>query len=104
METPTTRSPLPRILGALTVVTLLASIPFLVLGLDTPLPETAFGFRGWELVLGSAFLLAGVLIAMRVPANPIADRLAALGGELPIRSSLGVGSTIVGSVHVGSGP
>ena len=33
----------------------------------------------------------------------IADRLAALGGELTIRSSLGVGTTILGSVPVGSG-
>ncbi len=72
-------SRLPWILGALTMVTLLASIPFLVLGLDTPLPETAFGFRGWGLVLGSALLVAGVLIATRVPANPIGWILVASG-------------------------
>ena len=72
-------SRLPWILGALTVVTLVASIPFLVLGLDTPLPETAFGFRGWGLVLGSALLVAGVLIATRVPANPIGWILVASG-------------------------
>jgi signal transduction histidine kinase len=79
METPTTRARLPWILGALTVVILLVSILFLVLGLDTPLPESAFGFRGWGLVLGSAFLVAGVLIATRVPANPIGWVLVASG-------------------------
>ena len=80
-------SRLPWILGALTVVTLLASIPFLVLGLDTPLPETAFGFRGWGLVLGSALLVAGVLIATRVPANPIGWILVASGLGTAVQES-----------------
>ena len=79
METPTTRSRLPWILGAVTVVILMASIPFLVLGLDTPLPESAFGFRGWGLILGTAFLVAGLLIATRVPSNPIGWVLVASG-------------------------
>lgn len=74
-----TRLLLPWILGALTVVILLASMAFLVLGLGTPLPESAFGFRGWGLVLASAFLVAGVLIATRVPTNPIGWVLMASG-------------------------
>jgi signal transduction histidine kinase len=73
------RSRLPWILGALTVVILSASMAFLVLGLGTPLPESAFGFRGWGLVLASAFLVAGVLIATRVPTNPIGWVLMASG-------------------------
>ena len=66
-------------LAGLTVAILLASIPFLVLGFGTPLPESAFGFRGWGLLLGSAFVVAGVLIASRVPSNPIGWVLLASG-------------------------
>jgi signal transduction histidine kinase len=50
---------------------LLAAIMLLVLGLGTPLPDAAFGFKGWGVILASAFGVAGVLIATRVPSNPI---------------------------------
>jgi signal transduction histidine kinase len=58
-------------LAGLTVAILLVALVFLIMGLGTPLPETAFGFKGWGLILGSAFAVAGVLIATRVPSNPI---------------------------------
>jgi signal transduction histidine kinase len=58
-------------LAGLTLAILLVAIVFLILGLGTPLPESAFGFKGWGLILGSAFAVAGVLVASRVPSNPI---------------------------------
>jgi hypothetical protein len=89
--TATARSRLPWLLAALTVAILVASIPFLILAFGTPLPESAFGFRGWGLFLASAFLVAG---------QGIADRLAALGGELSVRSAPGHGTTLAGCVQV----
>jgi signal transduction histidine kinase len=73
------RSRLPWLLAALTVAILVGSIPFLILAFGTPLPESAFGFRGWGLFLASAFLVAGVLIASRVASNPIGWVLLAAG-------------------------
>ena len=58
-------------LGGLILAILLVAATFLILGLDTPPPEESFGFRGWGLILSAAFAIAGVLIASRVPSNPI---------------------------------
>ena len=74
-----TSSRLAWSLVGLTAVILLAAVAFLVLAFETPLPESAFGFRGWGLILASAFAVAGVLIATRVPSNPIGWILLAAG-------------------------
>jgi signal transduction histidine kinase len=66
-----TASRLAWILAGIIVVLLGAAFVFLVLAFDTPMPEGLFGFRGWGLILGLAFGAAGVLIASRVPSNPI---------------------------------
>jgi signal transduction histidine kinase len=58
-------------LVALTLAILIAALVFLILGLGTPFPESAFGFKGWGLILGSAFAVAGLLITTRVSSNPI---------------------------------
>jgi signal transduction histidine kinase len=58
-------------LGGLILAILLVAATFLILGLDTPPPEESFGFRGWGSILSAAFAVAGVLIASRVPSNPI---------------------------------
>ena len=58
-------------LAALTVAIMVPAIVFLVFGLGTPPPEAVFGFRGWGLLLAAAFAIAGLLIASRVPSNPI---------------------------------
>jgi hypothetical protein len=58
-------------LVALTLAILILALVYLILGLGTPLPASAFGFRGWGLILGSAFAVSGVLIASRVPSNRI---------------------------------
>ena len=50
---------------------LVAAAVLLILGLGTPLPEASFGFKGWGVILASAFGVAGILIATRVPSNPI---------------------------------
>jgi signal transduction histidine kinase len=50
---------------------LVAAIVLLVLGIGTSLPEASFGFKGWGVILASAFGVAGILIAARVPSNPI---------------------------------
>jgi signal transduction histidine kinase len=66
-----TASRLAWSLGGLIVMILLAALIFLILGLDTPPPSESFGFRGWGLILSAAFAVAGVLIASRVPSNPL---------------------------------
>jgi hypothetical protein len=62
---------LARSLGGLILAILLVAATFLILDLDTPPPEESFGIRGWGLILSAAFAVAGVLIASRVPSNPI---------------------------------
>ena len=74
-----TASRLAWSLAGLIVLILLAAFVFLILGVGTPLPESAFGFKGWGLILASAFAVAGVLIASRVPSNPIGWVLLAAG-------------------------
>jgi signal transduction histidine kinase len=58
-------------LAGLTLALLLAALVFLILAFDTPPPQEFFAFRGWALILSAAFGTAGVLIASRVPSNPI---------------------------------
>ena len=41
--------------SALIAAILLAALVLLILGLGTPLPEASFGFKGWGLILASAF-------------------------------------------------
>jgi signal transduction histidine kinase len=66
-------------LWACTLAILVVALVFLIFGLGTPPPEESFGFRGWGLILASAFAVAGVLIASRVPSNPIGWVLLAAG-------------------------
>jgi signal transduction histidine kinase len=66
-----TASRLAWSLWVLTLAILLAALVFLILGRETPTPAEAFGFRGYGLVFGIAFGTAGLLIASRVPSNPI---------------------------------
>ncbi|HET9672857.1 MAG TPA: hypothetical protein VFQ40_08435 [Actinomycetota bacterium] len=66
----------------MTVALLIGASVFLILSFDTPLPGDTFGFRGWGLLLGAALGTAGLLIAERVPSNPI--------GWLLLASSVGV--------------
>ena len=58
-------------LAGVIVVLLGAALVFFVLAFDTPMPAALFGFRGWGLILGLAFGGAGLLVATRVPSNPI---------------------------------
>ena len=57
-------------MGAIAVI-LVPTVVLFVLAFDTPMPEALFGFRGWGLILAIAFGAAGVLVASRVPSNPI---------------------------------
>jgi signal transduction histidine kinase len=66
-----TASRLAWVLAGTIAALLAAALVFLVLALDTPMPDQYFGFRGWGLILATAFGAAGVLIATRVPSNPI---------------------------------
>jgi signal transduction histidine kinase len=74
-----TASRLAWSLAGLILAILVVALVFLILGLGTPLPESAFGFKGWGLILASAFAVAGVLIASRVRSNPIGWVLLAAG-------------------------
>jgi signal transduction histidine kinase len=71
MAEPRNTSRIAWVLASTIVVLLGAALVFLVLAFDTPMPEETFGFRGWGLILATAFGAAGLLIASRVPANPI---------------------------------
>lgn len=93
-------------LAGLTVAILLAALLFLILSFDTPLREESFGFRGWGLILAAAFAIAGGVGFDPAAADRgsglqgLADRLAALGGELRVRSTVGAGTTILGTLPV----
>jgi signal transduction histidine kinase len=71
MVGPRTTSRIAWVLASIIVVLLGAALVFLLLAFDTPMPAETFGFRGWGLILATAFGAAGLLIASRVPANPI---------------------------------
>ena len=49
----------------------LAALTFLILGGRTPAPSESFGFRGFSAVFAIVFGTTGLLIALRVPSNPI---------------------------------
>jgi signal transduction histidine kinase len=66
-----TSSRIAWILAGTIAALLGASLVFLVLAFDTPMPKGIFGFRGWGIILATAFGAAGLLIATRVPSNPI---------------------------------
>jgi hypothetical protein len=51
---------------------------FLLLSVSMPIPPI-FGFRGVDLIFGSAFSTVGVVIALRRPANPIGWLFGAAG-------------------------
>jgi signal transduction histidine kinase len=53
------------------VVLALAALAFLVLGGTTSAPSESFGFRGFSAVFAIVFGTTGLLIASRVPSNPI---------------------------------
>ena len=65
------RTRLAWALAAVIAAILVPAIVLFVLAFDTPMPEALFGFRGWGLILSIAFGAAGVLVAARVPSNPI---------------------------------
>jgi signal transduction histidine kinase len=71
MAGPWTTSRIAWILASTIAVLLGAALVFLVLAFDTPMPEETFAFRGWGVILAMAFGAAGLLIASRVPTNPI---------------------------------
>ena len=52
---------------------------FLLLSRTTPPPSESFGFRGFSAVLAIAFGTTGLLIASRVPSNPIGWLFLAIG-------------------------
>jgi signal transduction histidine kinase len=76
---------LPWILAGLILAIVLVGLIFLVMGLGTPQPATAFAFRGYGLPLSIVFAAAGVLVASRVPANPIGWLLLAAGAGTAIQ-------------------
>jgi signal transduction histidine kinase len=93
MAAPRTTSRIAWVLAGTIAALLGAALVFLVLAFDTPMPNTIFGFRGWGVILATAFGAAGVLIASRVPSNPIGWILLVAGigsalQELAIQYSL----------------
>jgi signal transduction histidine kinase len=76
---------LPWVLAGLILAIVLAGFVFLILGLGTPQPATAFAFRGYGFPLSIVFAAAGVLVATRVPANPIGWLLLAAGAGTAIQ-------------------
>jgi signal transduction histidine kinase len=85
MDGKRTASRLPLILAGLVLAIVLAGLVFLILGWSTPQPATAFAFRGYGLPLAIVFTAAGVLVASRVPANPIGWLLLAAGAGTAIQ-------------------
>ena len=80
-----TASRLPWVLAGLILAIVAAGLVFLILGRETPQPATAFAFRGYGLPLSIVFAAAGVLVASRVPANPIGWLLLAAGAGTAIQ-------------------
>jgi signal transduction histidine kinase len=78
-------SRLPWVLAGLILAIVLVGLIFLIMGLGTPQPATAFAFRGYGLPLSIVFAAAGVLVATRVPANPIGWLLLAAGAGTAIQ-------------------
>jgi signal transduction histidine kinase len=76
---------LPWVLAGLILAIVAAGLVFLILGRETPQPATAFAFRGYGLPLSIVFAAAGVLVASRVPANPIGWLLLAAGAGTAIQ-------------------
>ncbi|MGH2671530.1 MAG: histidine kinase, partial [Actinomycetota bacterium] len=85
MDGKRTRSRLPWVLAGLILAVVLTGIVFLILGRNTQQPATAFAFRGYGLPLAIVFAAAGVLVASRVPANPIGWLLLAAGAGTAIQ-------------------
>jgi len=85
MDGKRTASRLPWVLAALILSIVLAGLVFLILGWSTPQTGTAFAFRGYGLPLAIVFAAAGVLVASRVPANPIGWLLLAAGAGTAIQ-------------------
>jgi signal transduction histidine kinase len=63
----------------LAMALVVGAVVFLVLGRATPNTPTSFAFRGYGILLTLAFGTAGLLIASRVPSNPIGWILLAAG-------------------------
>ena len=85
MDGKPTASRLPWALACLIVAIVLAGLVFLVLGRSTPQTATAFAFRGYGLPLAIVFTAAGVLVASRVPSNPIGWLLLVAGAGTAIQ-------------------
>jgi len=85
MDGKRTASRLPWVLTGLILAIVLAGLVFLFLGWSTPQPATSFAFRGYGLPLAIVFAAAGVLVASRVPANPIGWLLLAAGAGTAIQ-------------------
>jgi signal transduction histidine kinase len=85
MDEKRTVSRLPWVLAGLILATVLAGLVFLILGIGTPQPATAFAFRGYGLPLSIVFAAAGVLVASRVPRNPIGWLLLVAGAGTAIQ-------------------
>jgi signal transduction histidine kinase len=66
-------------LWALALLLALGALTFLFLGRATSAPSESFGFRGFSAVFAIVFGTTGLLIATRVPSNPIGWLFLALG-------------------------
>jgi signal transduction histidine kinase len=66
-------------LWAVAISFAVAAFVFLLLSRTTPPPSESFGFRGFSAVFAIAFGTTGLLIASRVPSNPIGWLFLAIG-------------------------
>ena len=66
-------------LWAIAVLLALAATTFLVLGRAAAAPTESFGFRGFSIVFALVFGTTGLVIASRVPSNPIGWMFLAAG-------------------------